>query len=67
MHFCQIFGLSKLLTERENDSQKGITRREFGSQNHLPNVNLALKTTNRTRIWPSNILTGHDFSYWKKL
>ena len=57
MHFCQIFGLSKLLTGRENGSQKGITGHEFGSQNCLQDVNLALKTT---RIWPSNILTGHD-------
>ena len=61
MHFCQIFGLSKLHTGRENGSQKGITRREFGSQNHLPDENLALKTTYRMRIWPSNIFTGHDF------
>ena len=32
MHFCQIFGLSKLLTRRENVSQKGIIGQEFGSQ-----------------------------------
>ena len=60
MHLCQIFSLSKLLTGQENGSQKGIAGREFGSQNCLPDVNLALKTTYRTRIWPSNILTGHD-------
>ena len=27
----------------------------------VPDGNLALKTTYRTRIWPSDILTGHDF------
>ena len=66
MHFCQIFGLSKLLTGRENGSQKGITGREFGSQkgitgrefgsqNNLPEVNLALKYHYRKRIWLSNV------------
>ena len=39
MHFCHIFGLSKLLTGRENGSQKDITEREFGSQNQLPEGN----------------------------
>ena len=61
MHFCQIFGVSKLLTGQENGSQKGITGHEFGSQNCLPDINLALKTTYRLRIWPSNILTRHNF------
>ena len=51
MHFC----LSKLLTGRGNGSQKGITGREFCSQNHSPDVNLVLITTYKTRIWPSNI------------
>ena len=36
MHFCHIFELSKLLTGRENGSQKGITGRELGSQISLP-------------------------------
>ena len=58
MHFCQIFGLSKLLTGRENGSQKGITRREFVSQISLPNENLALKYHYRTEIGLSNIITG---------
>ena len=35
MHFCQIFGLSKLLTRRENVSQEGITGQEFGSQKDI--------------------------------
>ena len=35
---------------------KSITEWEFGSQNNLPDVNLAVKTTYRTRIWPANIL-----------
>ena len=48
MHFCQIFGLSKLLTGRENGSQKGITGHEFGSQNELPNENLAIKYSYQT-------------------
>ena len=61
MHFCQIFGLSKLLTGRENGSQKGITGREFDSQNHLPDVNLAIKYHYRTGIWLSNIITGQEF------
>ena len=71
MHFCQIFGLSKLLTGRENGSQKGITGREFGSQkgitgrelgsqNRLPEENWALKYHYRKRIWLSNIITGKD-------
>ena len=36
MHFCESFGLSKLLTGRENGSQKGITGREFVFQISLP-------------------------------
>ena len=36
----------------------------FGSQHHLSDVNLAFKITYRTRMWLSNILTRHDFSYW---
>ena len=32
MHFCYIFGLSKLLTRRENISLNGIIIQEFGSQ-----------------------------------
>ena len=59
MHFCQIFGLSKLLTKRENVSQKGITGQEFGSQKGiagrelgsqilLPDRNWALKYPYRT-------------------
>ena len=42
-HFCQIFGLSKLLTWQENGSQNGNTGWKFCSQNHLPNMHLALK------------------------
>ena len=45
MHFCQIFGLAKLLTGRENGSQKGITGWEFGSQISLPDENWALNPT----------------------
>ena len=33
MHFCQVFGLSKLLTRQENASQKDIAGQEFGFQN----------------------------------
>ena len=58
MHFCDIFGLSKLLTGRENGSQKGITGREFGSQISLPDENLALKYHYRTGIRLSKIITG---------
>ena len=50
MHFCHIFGLSKLLTRRENGSQKGITGKEFVSQISLPGGNLALKYPYRTEI-----------------
>ena len=53
--------LSKLPTRRKNGSQKGIIRQELGYQNHLPDENLALKTTCRTKIWPSHILAGNDF------
>ena len=76
MHFCNIFGLSKLLTGRENGSQKRITRQEFGSQKginiqesgsqiSLPNKNLALKYQYWTRSGLSNIITGHDFVFAK--
>ena len=58
--FAKIFGLSKLLTGRENGSQKGITGRELGSQKSLPDGNLALKYHYRTGIGLSNIITGHD-------
>ena len=61
MHFCEIFGLSKLLTGQENGSQKGITGREFVSQISLPHGNLALKYHYRTEIWLSNIITGQKF------
>ena len=64
MHFCWIFGLSKLLTVRENGSQKGITRKKFSSQNHSPDGNLALKITYQMRIWPSHILNGHDYTFF---
>ena len=47
MHFCHIFGLSKLLTRRENGSQKGITERDFCSQNPLPDENLVVKYSYR--------------------
>ena len=67
MHFCQIFGLSKLLTGRENGSQKGITGREFGSQISLPDRNLALKYHYRTGIWLSNIITGRELGSQKSL
>ena len=43
MHFCHIFGFLKLLTRRENDSQKGITGWDFSYQNLLPNEKMALK------------------------
>ena len=33
----------KLLTRQENGSQKGITGREFGSQNLVPDENLVIK------------------------
>ena len=61
-----------MLTRRENGSQKGITGREFGSQNHLPDGNLVIKYPYRTRIRLSNIITGHKFdcqypSIWKGL
>ena len=40
MHFCQIFGLSKLLTGEENSSQNDLTGQEFGFQNHFPDIKL---------------------------
>ena len=36
-----------------------ITGREFGSQKFLPNMNLALKSSYRIRIWLCNIITRH--------
>ena len=52
MHFCQSFGLSKCLPDEKmalkkalpngNLALNGITGRELGSQNHLPNENLAI-------------------------
>ena len=62
MHFCEIFGLSKLLTGRENGSQKGITGREFGFQISLLDGNLALKYPYQTKIWLSKIITGRKLS-----
>ena len=50
MNFCQSFGVSKLLTGRENGSQKA-----------LPDRNLALKIAYRTGIWLSKSLTGREF------
>ena len=67
MHFCEIFGLSKLLTGRENGSQKGITGREFVSQISLPDGNLVLKYHYRTGIWLSNIITGRELGSQKSL
>ena len=46
--FLSFFGLSKLLTGRENGSQISMTEQDFGSQNHLTAMNLALKITYRT-------------------
>ena len=66
MYFRQIFGLSKLPSRPENVSQKGIAGQEFGSQSHLPNRNLAFKITYQTRIWQSNILTGHVLFFVQK-
>ena len=54
MHFCQIFGLSKVLTGRGigsqkvltgrgNGSQKSITGSAFGHQICLPEEDLAIK------------------------
>ena len=60
MHFCRIFELSKLLTGRENGSQKDITGLEFGSQNHLPDKNFAIKYHYRTGIRLSNIITERE-------
>ena len=60
MHFCLNFGLSKLLTGRENGSQKGITGRELGSQISLPDGNLALKYHYWTGIGISNFITGWE-------
>ena len=58
MHFCQIFGLSKVLTRRGigsqkvltgrgNGSQKGITGSAFGHQIFLPEEDLVIKYSNR--------------------
>ena len=63
MHFCQIFKLSKLLTGRENGSQKGITGREFGNQISLPDENRALNYHYQTRIGLSNTITGIFLSF----
>jgi len=67
LHFCEIFGLSKLLTGQENGSQKGITGREFVFQISLPDENLSLKYHYRTRIWLSNIITGREFGSQKSV
>ena len=48
MHFCHIFGLSKLLTGGEKGSPKGIAEWKFGSQNDLPDKNLAIKYSYQT-------------------
>ena len=51
MYFCQIFGLSKLLTRRENVSQKGITRQEFGSQKGVTGQELGSQILLPDRNW----------------
>ena len=58
LHFVRYLVSQNCLPEK-NGSQKGITERDIGSQYSLPHVNLAFPY--QTRIWPSNILTGHDF------
>ena len=62
--FFSDYWLSNCLQNKKNGSQECIVRWEFGFQNQLPDGNLALKITYRTRIWPLNVLSGHDFSYW---
>ena len=44
MHFCQKFGFSKLLTGRENGSQKDITGQEIGSQKGITEQELGSQT-----------------------
>ena len=62
MHFCQSFGVSKLVTGRENGSQEGITRREFGSQNRLPDGNLALKGITGRELGSQNHLPAENLA-----
>ena len=67
MHFCEIFGFSKLLTGQENGSQKGIAGCEFGSQISLAGRNLALKYHYWTIIWLSTIITEQKFGFQTSL
>ena len=58
MHFCQIYGLSKLFSIRENVSQKGITGQEFDSQKGISEQSLGsqiLLTDVRARFPSGNI------------
>ena len=62
MHFCQSFGVSKLLTGGENGSQEGITGQEFGSQNRLPDGNSALKGITRRELGSQNHLPDENLA-----
>ena len=62
MHFCQSLGVSKLLTGRENGSQKGISGQDFGSQNRLPDENLALKGITGRELGSKNHLPDENLA-----
>ena len=54
MHFCQKFGLLKLLTRREKGSQKGITEQEFGSQKGITGRELGSQISLPDENWVLN-------------
>ena len=58
--FCQIFGLSKLFTRRENGSQKGITGQVFGSQKGIAGREFGPQITERELGFQISFSSGND-------
>ena len=57
--------MEKFIFVRFLESQDCLPDNKKALKKALTDMNLALKMSFRTRIWSSNILTGHDFFfYW---
>ena len=62
MHFVRFLGSHNCLPDEKMALEKELPNGNSAIKITLSNVNLALKITYQTRIWPSNILTGHNLS-----
>ena len=56
------FWALKMLTGRENGSEKSITGQKFGSQNRLPDGNLALKGITGRELGSQNHLPDENLA-----